>query len=182
MVEYSVLSAAWAAAGNAARDAAGNAARNAAINAVWNAARNAVLDAAGNAAGKAAWDAAWNAAWNAAGNAAWNAAGNAARNAVLDAAGNAATKLLEAHKDQLTGTPEEIGRKAWKMGQFAVLRSLIENPQIFDEVMGKLPYDFARDLTDKQKTTTMEAVRTRMGAMEGNPFAKYFMPPQGDEK
>jgi hypothetical protein len=58
--------------------------------AAWDAAGAAARAAAGDAAGAAAWDAAWDAAGAAAWDAAWDAAGAAARAAAGDAAGAAA--------------------------------------------------------------------------------------------
>jgi len=86
--------AAGTAARTAAWDAAGIAARTAAGPAAWDAAGTAARAAAEDAAGTAAWDAAWpaaeDAAETAAGTAAWDAAEDAARAAAWDAAWDAA--------------------------------------------------------------------------------------------
>jgi len=82
--------AAGTAARTAAWDAAGIAARTAAGPAAWDAAGIAARAAAEDAAGTAAWDAAEDAAETAAGPAAWDAAGTAAWDAAEDAAGTAA--------------------------------------------------------------------------------------------
>ena len=76
--------AAWAAAGDAARDAA------------WATAGDAARDAAWAAAGDAAWAAAWAAARDAAWAAAWAAAGDAARDAARVAQKNRLIEMLDA--------------------------------------------------------------------------------------
>jgi hypothetical protein len=89
-----------AAAGDAAWAAAGDAAKDAAWAAAWA--------AAGDAAKDAAWAAAWDAAWDAAKDAAWAAAGDAAGDAAWDAALYARVificdglKLAEKHKTHI---------------------------------------------------------------------------------